>query len=98
MPQSRRASSIWSGPRAPEEIQTLLAEKSCDGRGVFTQSYGSSELDASVLMIPLVGFLPASDPRVIATVEAIERELLENGFVRRYRPRRVRKIHSSARG
>jgi GH15 family glucan-1,4-alpha-glucosidase len=55
--------------------------------GVFVQSFGSRELDASLLMLPLVGFLPADDPRVRATVEAIERELTEDGFVRRYRPR-----------
>ena len=46
---------------------------------------GSEELDASVLMIPLVGFLPPSDPRVVGTVEAVEKGLLENGFVLRYR-------------
>ncbi|MES1248521.1 MAG: glycoside hydrolase family 15 protein [Actinomycetota bacterium] len=50
----------------------------------FTQSYGSQELDASLLLIPLVGFLPADDPRVIGTVEAIERTLLRDGFVLRY--------------
>jgi GH15 family glucan-1,4-alpha-glucosidase len=53
-------------------------------RNTFTQFYGSQELDASLLMIPLVGFLPPSDPRVIGTVAAIERELMEGGFVRRY--------------
>jgi GH15 family glucan-1,4-alpha-glucosidase len=53
-------------------------------KGAFTQYYGSDALDASVLMIPLVGFLPASDPRVKSTVEAIERELVVDGFVRRY--------------
>jgi GH15 family glucan-1,4-alpha-glucosidase len=53
-------------------------------RGTFTQSYGSRELDASLLMIPLVGFLPPGDPRVRSTVEAIERELCEDGFVHRY--------------
>jgi len=53
--------------------------------GSFTQSYGSRELDASLLLIPLVGFLPGSDPRVRGTVEAIERGLVENGFVLRYR-------------
>ena len=52
--------------------------------GAFTQFYGSERLDASVLMIPLVGFLPATDPRVVATVEAVERELLSDGFVLRY--------------
>jgi GH15 family glucan-1,4-alpha-glucosidase len=55
------------------------------GRGAFTQAYGSRELDASLLMIPLVGFLPPKDPRVVSTVEAIQRELVDRGFVRRYR-------------
>ncbi len=50
----------------------------------FTQYYGTDALDASVLMIPLVGFLPPSDPRVKSTIEAIERELVMDGFVRRY--------------
>jgi GH15 family glucan-1,4-alpha-glucosidase len=54
--------------------------------GCFTQSYGSDQLDASLLMIPLVGFLPASDPRVIATVEAIRRKLVFGGLVYRYHP------------
>ena len=54
-------------------------------RGTFVQSYGSSELDASLLMIPRVGFLPGDDPRVTATVEAIERELTQDGLVLRYR-------------
>jgi len=54
------------------------------GRNAFVQYYGAPELDASLLMIPLVGFLPPSDPRVRGTVEAIERELLRDGFVMRY--------------
>jgi GH15 family glucan-1,4-alpha-glucosidase len=53
----------------------------------FTQTYGSKELDASLLLIPLVGFLPASDPRVRGTVDAVERGLLHDGFVLRYRTR-----------
>jgi GH15 family glucan-1,4-alpha-glucosidase len=53
--------------------------------GSFTQYYECDQLDASVLMIPLVGFLPPTDPRVISTVEAVEKGLLENGFVLRYR-------------
>ncbi len=53
-------------------------------RGTFTQYYGSSELDASLLLIPLVGFLPPSDRRVAGTVEAVQRELVHDGFVRRY--------------
>ncbi|HJT82573.1 MAG TPA: glycoside hydrolase family 15 protein [Chthoniobacterales bacterium] len=51
----------------------------------FTQVYGSDELDASLLMMPLVDFLPATDPRVRGTIAAIERELVHDGFVRRYR-------------
>ena len=54
-------------------------------KNTFTQSYGSPELDASLLLIPIVGFLPANDPRMIGTVEAIERDLLVDGFVLRYR-------------
>ncbi|HEY0393367.1 MAG TPA: glycoside hydrolase family 15 protein [Candidatus Elarobacter sp.] len=53
-------------------------------RATFTQSYGSREIDASTLLIPLVGFLKPDDPRVIGTVRAIERELLVDGFVMRY--------------
>ncbi|MGH8205656.1 MAG: glycoside hydrolase family 15 protein [Steroidobacteraceae bacterium] len=53
--------------------------------GAFAQSYGSKELDASVLLMPLVGFLPPSDPRMRSTVEAIETGLMADGFVRRYR-------------
>lgn len=52
----------------------------------FVQYYGSDELDSSLLMIPLVGFLAAADPRVQGTVRAIERKLLANGFLRRYSP------------
>ncbi|MBA3395960.1 MAG: glycoside hydrolase family 15 protein [Deltaproteobacteria bacterium] len=51
----------------------------------FTQAYGSSTLDASLLLTALVGFLPASDPRIGGTVRAIERELLQDGLVMRYR-------------
>jgi GH15 family glucan-1,4-alpha-glucosidase len=51
----------------------------------FTQYYGCDHLDASILMMPLMGFLPAKDPRVVGTVEAVGRELLEDGFVLRYR-------------
>jgi GH15 family glucan-1,4-alpha-glucosidase len=52
--------------------------------GAFVQSYGSKDLDASLLMIPLVGFLPVTDPRVHGTVAAIERHLMRDGFVSRY--------------
>ena len=56
-------------------------------RGCFVQSYGSEELDASLLLIPITGFLPAVDPRVVATVDAIQRELTVGGLVQRYRTR-----------
>lgn len=52
----------------------------------FVQYYGSTELDASVLMMPLVGFLPADDPRIKSTVAAIEQHLVTNGLVARYDP------------
>ena len=51
----------------------------------FTQSYGSEELDASLLLLPLVGFLPPADERIVSTVEAIRRELTVDGLVLRYR-------------
>jgi GH15 family glucan-1,4-alpha-glucosidase len=54
-------------------------------RNTFTQYYGSDGLDAATLMIPLVGFLPATDPRVIGTIDAVQRELMSDGFVMRYR-------------
>jgi GH15 family glucan-1,4-alpha-glucosidase len=70
--------------------QTIHDEVCAEGfnpkKGAFTQYYGSDDLDASVLMIPLVGFLPPEDPRVIGTVDAIQKELMEDGFVLRYRP------------
>ena len=52
--------------------------------GAFTQSFGSAALDASVLMMPLVGFLPADDPRVRSTIDVIRRDLTRDGFVLRY--------------
>ena len=52
--------------------------------GSFVQAYGSKSLDASLLLLPLVGFLPARDPRMVGTVKAIERRLLVDGFVMRY--------------
>jgi GH15 family glucan-1,4-alpha-glucosidase len=55
------------------------------GRRTFTQAYGSPALDASLLVLPLVGFLPPTDPRLTGTVAAIERELVQDGFVLRYR-------------
>src|SRR3546814_10845012 len=54
--------------------------------GAFVQCYGGKALDASLLQLPLVGFLPATDVRVRSTVKAIERRLMVDGFVRRYDP------------
>jgi GH15 family glucan-1,4-alpha-glucosidase len=69
-----------------ERIHDEVCERSFNPRiGAFTQSYGSDTLDASVLLMPHVGFLPASDPRLRSTVAAVEKELIEDGFVLRYR-------------
>ena len=56
-----------------------------DGLGTFTQYFGGQELDAGVLLLPLVGFLPARDPRMASTIAAIRRELTEGGLIRRTR-------------
>jgi GH15 family glucan-1,4-alpha-glucosidase len=73
----------WTALR--DEIREEILTKGYDSsRGTFTQFYGSAELDAALLMVPLVGFLPADDERVVGTVAAIERELLVDGFVQRY--------------
>src|ERR1035438_4255634 len=71
------------------ELRDLIHQEVCEKgydaqRGAFMQYYGSSELDAAVLLIPEVGFLPPTDPRVVSTVEAIQRELVTDGLVRRY--------------
>jgi GH15 family glucan-1,4-alpha-glucosidase len=69
-----------------DEIHAEVCAKGFnEEKQAFTQYYGCDLLDASILMIPLVGFLPPEDPRVISTVEAIERELVDDGFVLRYR-------------
>jgi GH15 family glucan-1,4-alpha-glucosidase len=68
-----------------KEIHDQICEEGFDPElNAFTQAYGSKKLDASVLMLPLVGFLPGSDPRVQGTVAAIERGLMHDGFVARY--------------
>ncbi len=73
----------WRELRA--EIHDEICSKGFNSdKQAFTQYYGSDQLDASILMMPLVGFLPPTDPRVVSTVEAIERELLQAGFVLRY--------------
>ncbi|MDF0530037.1 glycoside hydrolase family 15 protein [Tsukamurella sp. 8F] len=66
-------------------IKADILEHGVDHRGVFTQRYGSNALDASLLLVPLLRFLPSDDPRVRATVLAIADELTEDGLVLRYR-------------
>jgi GH15 family glucan-1,4-alpha-glucosidase len=74
----------WRAVR--DEIHAEVCDRGFDAElGSFTQAYGSKALDASLLLLPLVGFLPATDPRIRGTIEAIERELLQDGFVLRYR-------------
>ncbi len=80
---SRRRWSAGSASR--DEIHQEVCERGYDReRRTFTQYYGSQELDASVLNIPLVGFLPGTDERVTGTIDAIARELGRDGFVSRY--------------
>jgi GH15 family glucan-1,4-alpha-glucosidase len=74
------------------ELRARIHDDVCEkgfnaARGTFVQSYGSNELDASLLLIPLTGFLPATDKRVVATIEAIQRDLTWEGFVLRYHTR-----------
>ena len=71
------------------KLRSRLHEEICRAafdpqRNTFTQAYGSRQLDAAVLMLPLVGFLPAKDPRMVGPVATIARELMRDGFVLRY--------------
>ncbi len=78
----------WRSVR--DKIHEDVCQKSYNSQlGCFTQAYDSKELDASLLLIPQVGFLPATDPRVRGTIEAIEKHLMADGFVLRYRTQRV---------
>jgi alpha,alpha-trehalase len=70
---------------AAAEIHADICENGVDERGVFTQHYDSTSLDASLLLMPLVRFLPTDDPRIIATVNAIDEELTVDGLVLRYK-------------
>jgi GH15 family glucan-1,4-alpha-glucosidase len=70
-----------------DRIHRDICEHGFDKKqNAFTQSYGSETLDASQLLMPALGFLPASDPRVQGTIQAIEKNLLREGFVLRYKP------------
>lgn len=76
----------WAAIR--DEIHEQICKRGFNRElNAFTQSYGSEFLDASLLIMPLVGFLPADDPRVVSTVAAIETHLMQDGFLQRYDPR-----------
>jgi GH15 family glucan-1,4-alpha-glucosidase len=79
----RERAKRWA--EAAEEIQADVLENGLDEKGRFTQCYDCTGVDASLLLLPLVRFLPPDDPRLRATVLAIADELTENGFVVRYR-------------
>ncbi|MGW7555482.1 glycoside hydrolase family 15 protein [Streptomyces rimosus] len=73
----------WRAMR--DAVHREVCEKGFDPeRNTFTQSYGSDQLDAATLLIPRLGFLPADDPRVIGTVDAVREELTHEGLIRRY--------------
>jgi GH15 family glucan-1,4-alpha-glucosidase len=79
------ASAIARYAATRDEIHAEVTAKAYDAdRKTFVQAYGSPNLDAALLMMPLVGFLPATDERMQGTVAAIQRELTADGFVRRY--------------
>ena len=72
-----------------DRIHTEVCERGYDPKlNAFVQSYGSKDLDASALMIPLTGFLPPEDPRIVGTLKAIGENLMQDGFVLRYRAER----------
>jgi len=74
----------WRALRATIKAD-ILRHGWSDRRRSFVQAYGSDALDASLLLLPMVGFLPPEDPRVVSTVDAIQRELTEDGLLLRYR-------------
>src|SRR5690606_14378797 len=83
MHDSRQLASKWQS--IADEIRADVLEHGVDDRGVLVQHYDTTELDASLLLAPLVRFLPPDDPRIRATVLAIADELTQDGLVLRYR-------------
>jgi alpha,alpha-trehalase len=71
--------------KAADDLKDEICQKGVDERGVFVQHYGGKELDASALLLPIMGFLPPDDERIRATVLAIADELTQDGLVLRYR-------------
>jgi GH15 family glucan-1,4-alpha-glucosidase len=75
-------------------LRDTICREVCDKgfnreQNAFVESYGSQLLDASILLLPAVGFLPASDPRVRGTIDAIEKHMMRDGFVLRHDPREI---------
>jgi GH15 family glucan-1,4-alpha-glucosidase len=93
-----RAAETWQLPgpvaRWREIRHAIRRDVEANGydpqRGTFVRSYGETNLDASLLLLPIVGFIPATDPRMVRTVEAIQRDLTEDGLVLRYDTERAR--------
>jgi GH15 family glucan-1,4-alpha-glucosidase len=84
--QFGRGGAVERWRRIRDEIRAEVLEQGwSEELGSFVQYYGSDRVDASLLTIPLMGFLPPDDPRVRGTLEAVRRELLVDGFVQRYR-------------
>jgi GH15 family glucan-1,4-alpha-glucosidase len=96
MHDSRQLASKWQS--IADEIREDVLEHGVDDRGVLVQHYGTTELDASLLLAPLVRFLPPDDPRIRATVLAIADELTQDGLVLRYRTETVDDGMSGAEG
>jgi GH15 family glucan-1,4-alpha-glucosidase len=83
--QHRLQTRLYRWRALREQIGSTLLQRGYDARiGAFTQSFGSQDLDASVLLIPRMGFLSADDPRMVSTVAAIEKGLTWDGLVLRY--------------
>ena len=82
-----------------DEVHAEVCDKGYDDkRQTFTQYYGSKALDAATLLIPQVGFLPEHDSRVVGTIDAVQRELMDGGFVRRYDNKRTKDGFESEEG
>ena len=93
--QKRRKVRLRGAARSVARLRDTIHRDVCEkgfdpAQNAFVESYGSKVLDASILLLPSVGFLPASDPRVRGTIAAIEKYLMRDGFVLRHDPARSR--------
>jgi len=85
-PQLGMHAKVAEWERARDEIRAAILERGwSEARQAYAQSFDSDELDAAQLLMPILGFLPADDPRMRSTIEAIARDLTEDGLVLRYR-------------